>query len=1017
MTSVWGRRRGGFEQPRAGRKPGMTEQRTPIQARIPSATYRVQFNRDFGFEAATELVDYWHELGITDCYASPLLTARPGSTHGYDVIDHTRLNPELGDFEQFARFARELRKRDMGLIVDVVPNHMCISDTGNHWWRDVLENGPSSAYARFFDIDWRPPKSDLANKVLLPVLGDQYGRVLENQEIRIYYAEGSFCAWYWEMSFPLAPRTWRWILEPALRILRERTRDEGHALELESILYALEHLPTRTETDRHKLRAREREKEFIKRRLRALVDENPVVREAIEASLTEINGQKGMPRSFDRLESLLADQAYRLSFWRVASHEINYRRFFDVNELAAIRVEENRVFNAVHGLIFRLMKQGFVTGLRIDHIDGLLEPARYLESLQRSAFAALHQAQGAPELNPREKLAAAVEHGGQDFRPCYILVEKILQEHESLRPEWPVHGTTGYEFMNLVNDLFVDPSAAQVFRALYQRFTGSSADLADVVYDSKKLILKVSLSSELHVMARRLDRISEQHRYSRDFTFASLHDAMKEFVTCFPVYRTYITRSDQSVRPEDRVHLDATVRGAIRRNPATSRSIYDFLHSLFMLQDPEGLDETERAERREFVLKLQQLTGPVMAKGVEDTAYYRVYPLASLNEVGGEPQRFGLTITQFHKFNLTRLATWPHALSAGSTHDTKRSEDVRARINVLSEIPNEWERAVYRWREINRPKRTVLSDESVAPGDNDEYLFYQTLIGAWPFGKPTEKSHAEFVTRIKAYMEKATKEAKVNTSWVNPNEEYDRGLAQYIEQVLDSQNHSFLDDFRRFHAPVGRAGMFNSLSQTVLRIACPGVPDFYQGTEMWDFSLVDPDNRRPVDYAKRRRALADVVQAAAVDRAALMRQLLETAENGRLKLYVIWAALNLRKRCFDLFAKGDYLPLRTQGLREEHAIAFARRDSQHCVLVVAGRFFLGLGVAEQLPVGEPVWGNTAVVLEGEEFAGTYRDVFSGQHLRVSRRDLSKGVALAQAFAYAPVAMLEKVEPSGGHKRQ
>jgi len=587
---------------------------------VPSSTYRLQLNLAFTFRQAASVVEYLHDLGITDCYTSPFLMAHPGSTHGYDVTDHTRFNPEIGSEEEFIAFAERLKRCAMGLVVDVVPNHMCITHPSNLWWWDVLENGPSSDYSAYFDIDWNPPKPELANKVLLPFLPDQFGLVLENQSIRAVYDAGVFSLDSLSTLYPLAPRSWGLLLERVLGKVRDQLpASDDHLLELESILTALSHLPPREVTDIAKVRERQREKEIIKRRLATLVESSDVTRTALNGVLAAINGTKGDPHSFDQLEKLLDDQAYRLSFWRVASDEINYRRFFDINDLAAIRVENSDVFATVHRIPFDLIQKGLVSGIRVDHPDGLFDPLKYFEDLQSQA--------PLPEEGP------AIPSGNGARRRLYVAAEKILLKNEDLRPGWAIEGTTGYGFLNLLNGLFVDGSRKRVFQRLYRQFTGWSQSYADLIYESKRLVMQVSMSSELNVLSRRLDRISEQHRRSRDFTLESLRDALREVIACFPVYRTYI-RGD-TVRPDeqDERYIRAAIKTAKRRNPATSGSVFDFIQDLLLLKDPDSIGEPERAERRLFVMRFQQLTGPVMAKGLEDTAFYRYCPLLSLNEV------------------------------------------------------------------------------------------------------------------------------------------------------------------------------------------------------------------------------------------------------------------------------------------------------------------------------------------------------------------------------------------------
>jgi (1->4)-alpha-D-glucan 1-alpha-D-glucosylmutase len=970
-----------------------------VSPRIPASTYRLQLNRSFTLERAAELTDYLYELGISDCYVSPLTAARAGSVHGYDVTDHSRLNPDLGDEGQFLKFARALADKGMGLIVDTVPNHMCIADASNRWWLDLLENGPSSPYARFFDIDWDPPKTDLANKVLLPVLSDQYGRVLENQEIRIVYQGGAFEAYYRDLRLPVAPRTWPRILVPTRERLSQAI-GEAHpdVMMLESIVTAITHLPLRTETDPAHVRERQREKEIIKSRLSALVESSATVNAALQASLEELNGVRGDPRSFDRLEELLAEQAYRLSFWHVAADEINYRRFFDVNDLAAIRVEEPEVFAAVHELIFRLIESGACTGLRIDHVDGLLDPKAYLRLLQRECAARVNA-----RTDDKERERQETEPAGA--APFYVVVEKILTGTEELRRDWPIHGTTGYEFLNVLNGVFVERANQDEFIRLYQRFTGLRADFPEIVYACKRLILRASMSGEQNVLARALDRISERHRWSRDFTLNSLGRVLAEVIACFPIYRSYVT-ADGVVAQADRRYILSAINRAKRRNAELSESIFDFLASVLLLEHPESLDSAACRDRLDFTSRFQQVTSPVMAKGFEDTALYRFYPLASLNEVGGNPLSFGLSAEGFHEQNLRRLRDWPHSLSATATHDTKRGEDVRARVNVLSEIPARWERAVWRWHRLNAAARTELEGIEV-PDPNEEYLFYQTLIGCWPPGFASPDERHEFVKRIADYMDKAAKEAKTHTSWVSPNHEHDRALARFVDAALrPGPENGFLSDFASFVEPVAVAGMLNSLSQTLLKIASPGVPDFYQGSELWDLSLVDPDNRRPVDYGPRRRLLAELQSEAAANPLALSDRLLPGLADGALKMYIMNRGLCFRREHHGLFASGAYTALEPAGERSRHVVAFARSIDGQQVIAVAGRFFMGLGGAPaQSAVGTATWADTFLSAPLKLLRERYVELFTGRTIAADLGRDARQLAMADIFAHLPVAML------------
>ncbi len=973
----------------------MTKRRKTQPVYTPSATYRFQFNHLFTFDDAAALAGYLDDLGISDIYASPFLMARPGSLHGYDVTDHSRFNPEIGSEDSFLRLSAELQRRGMGLIADVVPNHMCVSHASNTWWWDVLENGPSSPFANFFDIDWHPPKEELSNKVLLPVLGDQFGRVLENKEIQVAYQEGQFEIVVYGVSRPLAPGTWITILEPAAAKLRDQLGpSEERVAELESIITALGHLPGQTETDDAKIRERHREKEIVRRRLSALLEASPEAREAIQGALDDINGKLEDPRSFDRLERLLESQPYRLSFWRVAIDEINYRRFFDINDLAAIRVEDSEVFSAVHALIFDLVRRGHISGLRVDHPDGLFEPEKYFRYLQDAckAWSAPIKSNGNGNRN------------GVD-RSFYIVAEKILTGNEPLRSSWMIEGTSGYNFLNLVNGIFVDRTREKAFHQIYKRFTGWSGHFDDLACDSKRLILQVAMSSELNVLARKLDHISEHHRWYRDFTLESLRDALREVLAAFPVYRTYVHIDSKEVDPEDRRQIIAAIREAKRRNPAISEAVFDFIQNVLLLERPNGLSDSQRAAWNLFVMRFQQLSSPVMAKGMEDTAFYRYYPLASLNEVGGNPSRFGISANRFHRRNLIRAERWPNSMNATSTHDTKRGEDVRARINVLSEMSGDWYKAIRRWREMNRPRKSKIGGV-LAPDANEEYLIYQTLVGTWPLVSMNAAERRAFTDRIQSYMVKALCEAKLHSSWINPNAEYEQAVRGFAAAILDtSGKNAFLEDFLQFQAQVARTGVWNSISQLVLKIASPGVPDFYQGNELWSFHLVDPDNRAPVDYESRRQLLAKLHAQSRSDAAALMDQLVEHPCDGAIKLHVTSRALKFRQAHRRLFAEGSYIPMQLLGSRGRHAIAFARASGNEVLLALAGRFFLKLRNSNGNPVGETVWTDTRAVLPKQFQQRRFEDVLTGQVIEAQKPNGNAVIPLARAFEHCPVALL------------
>jgi (1->4)-alpha-D-glucan 1-alpha-D-glucosylmutase len=1005
------------------------------QPRIPLATYRLQFNRQFTFRDAAALVPYLDGLGVSDVYASSFLAARPGSPHGYDIADHNRLNPELGSEGDFHDFVAALRARRMGQILDVVPNHMGIADSCNAWWNDVLENGPDSPYAHVFDIDWDPVTRQLANRVLLPILGDQYGRVLENQELCLEYADGVFALRYYDTRLPIAPRSLTQLLTHRLAVLAELLGEADPDLqEYQSILAALSHLPTRTERTPDRIGERLREKAVIRRRLSRLAAECPAIRASLEETVRVYNGKLGDPRSFDFLDRLLEEQVYRLASWRVAAEEINYRRFFDVNELAAIRMEDPAVFRETHRLIFRLVEEGAVTGLRLDHPDGLFDPPGYFHALQRERTAQLLRAGLAgggelPGASPAETQERALRSfdeaclrnpSGEANRPLYLIAEKILGHGERLPDRWAVHGTTGYEFCHWVGSLFLDARHEKAMTAAYLSFTGQRTSLTDLVYESKQLILRVAMSSELVLLAHALDTLADRNRHSRDFTLNSLTHALREVIACFPVYRTYIDGRDPEPNLQDRACIEVAVAFAKRRNPTTTASLFDFVRDILLLRYPPNVDDDYRRDQRVFVQKFQQLTAPVTAKGVEDTAFYRYHRLVSLNEVGGLPDRFGAGVEEFHRQCQTRQEKWPHSLSATSTHDTKRSEDVRARIHVLSEIPQAWRQAVSRWHRWNR-RHLAEVDGHPAPDRSDEYLLYQTLVGAWPLGPYVDGVAADFTGRIQAYLLKAAKEAKLHTSWINPSEAYDRALRDFVAAVLAPRSgNRFLDDFRAFHAPVARLGMVNGLAQTLLKIAAPGIPDFYQGTELWDFSLVDPDNRRPVDFALRGALLETLRERLGrEERGALFRELLARWEDGRIKLSIIHLALDCRRRQPELFQAGGYLPLPTAGAEAASLCGFARMRGERAVLTAVPRLVAPLTeTGARPPLGEASWGDTWIELPAPCPPGPYRDVFTGAVHRSTERAGGRGLPAAALFADLPVALLETAPPAdpGGEER-
>jgi len=975
--------------------------------RVPRATYRLQLGPDLTFDDAAALVPYLAALGISDCYISPFFEASSTRSHGYDVSDHGRFRAELGGETAFGRFAEALRRHSLGLLIDVVPNHMGIAGNRNAWWFDVLMHGASSPYAPFFDIDWMPVKAELANRVLLPLLGDQYGVVLDRGELRVQLSDGRFTIHYYDTVLPVAPRTYVQILGHRLDQLEAALGAEHTALlELKAVYQLLLTIPHRTETNPERLAARHRETEIAHQKFARLLETSGDVRDFITENVRLFNGTPGDPRSFDLLDGLLNDQVYRLAYWRVAGEEINYRRFFDINELAAIRTEDPRVFAETHRLIFRLVREGTVTGLRIDHPDGLYAPGEYFRRLQRASYLETVRGKLAAEAagdtsawrdrTVLELYDAAQQERGASLRPFYIVAEKILASGEQLPDHWAVLGTTGYEFLNCLNGIFIDRQQAGAMERIYTRLIRQRPSFPEIVYQSKRLIMETSMAAELSMLGHRLDRISEKHRSSRDFTLASLTKALREIVANFPVYRTYVGDRGDGPSERDREYIERAVVAAKRRTPTMDVSIYDWIHDLLVLKLPAWAEEADRSERLDLVLRLQQTTGPVTAKGYEDTALYRYHRLVSLNEVGGDPSRFGTTVTEFHAFNVARQASSPHALSATSTHDTKRSEDVRARINVLSEIPSEWLARVRVWQNLNRRHRVVVDGQAV-PGPNEEYLIYQTLVGAWPIS----------VDRLQTYLLKAIHEAKVETSWINPTIRYDEAVLSFAKTVLDpARSAPFLADFTRFQARVAAFGALNSLAQVLLKVTAPGVPDFYQGTELWDLSLVDPDNRRPVDWELRRRLLHDVVKeiGGTQDLAGLARSLVETREDGRIKLYLTRQTLAFRRARALLFERGEYRPLEAQGPLAEHVCAFARVADGEVALTVVPRH-LAKRRKDEPVLGPDYWGSTWLSIP-DDLGARFSNVLTGEILEVGRTAEGRGLALGRVLANFPVALLE-----------
>jgi (1->4)-alpha-D-glucan 1-alpha-D-glucosylmutase len=956
---------------------------------FPLATYRLQLHQNFKFSDARVIVPYLQALGITDCYLSPISKAAPGSEHGYDVIDPAVLNPELGTEEDFQEFVRTVQSHGMGILLDVVPNHMGIGKTLNRWWRDVLENGPNARYATAFDIEWQPIKRELANKVLLPILSDQYGAVLESQEMHLAYEDGSFVLRYGDHLLPLAPKTWTNLLSHRLESLVAEAEQAVPVLELQSILTALKNLLGPAERNPERIAEHYREKEIIKKRLSALMEESETIRAFVLENVRLFNGERGRSESFDLLDALLNEQAYRLASWKVASEEINYRRFFDINELAAIRMEDETVFQESHQLLLRLVREGAVRGCRIDHVDGLYDPRQYLRQLR--------------ELTKPESDGA--------HATLFIVVEKILGKDEPLPETWPVQGTTGYDFLNQVNGLFVAGIHENAFTDLYAKVIDREDVYSDQVYAGKQLIMRASMASELNVLGHQLNGISERDRRSRDFTLNNLTHAIREIIACFPVYRTYVTEGPEPVADRDRAYIHMAVARAKRRNPAISGQVFDFIRSI-LLKQRETRTKEDEAEQIKFVMKFQQTTSPVTAKGVEDTVFYRYDRLISLNEVGGEPEQFGISVEEYHKRMWERQARWPQALSASSTHDTKRSEDMRARINVLSELPQEWKLKVGRWSRLNRPHLRETEGERM-PDRNDEYQFYQTLVGVWPLEAMGDDAYRDFRARIQRYMQKAVHEAKVHTSWINPSPTYDQSVQAFIEAVLErTPSNRFLQDFLPFQERVARYGLYNSLSQLLLKITSPGIPDFYQGTELWSFHLVDPDNRGPVDYQARAAMAEDLrvtLNRLGPDRAEFTKTLFEQAYDGRVKLYTTMVGLDYRRLHPKLFQEGEYLQLECGGSRKPHICAFARLYQHEALVTIVPRLVATLNPdGKHPPMGPSIWEDSWIVVPPWPTLSEFRHLLTGEIIKAESVNGRRVLPVARVLNHAPIALLERI---------
>ncbi|GAX37746.1 malto-oligosyltrehalose synthase [Nodularia sp. NIES-3585] len=932
--------------------------------RIPTATYRIQFNAQFDFNSAKKIINYLNELGISDLYASPIFKAKPNSTHGYDIVDPNQLNPELGTQEDFTVLTEELKKHNMGWLQDIVPNHMAYASQ-NQYLMNVLENGVNSIHANYFDITWNSPInngiSDSQEPILAPLLGNFYGDSLENGEIQLKYDQNGLSVNYYDFRFPLKLESYAIFLNQNIGKLSQILgRNNPIFVRLLGILYMLKHIPSDSTP-----KERQDQIDFVKGLLWELYTDHTELQTFIDGNLQIFNGEQGNPESFNLLDSLLSEQFFRLAFWKVGAEEINYRRFFTVNELISVNIEDYQVFQNSHALISKLVQENQITGLRIDHIDGLYDPSQYLQ-----------------------RLKAKIDN-------TYITVEKILESGEDLPKHWSIQGTTGYDFLNYLNGSFCQTTSQEAFTQIYWSVTGFRTPYAQLAIDKKHLILERTLAGDIDNLTYILKKIASKHRYGNDFTINGLKRAIAEVLTLFPIYRTYT--NPEGILPADRRYIQDVIQQAKSNLPLLHHEL-TFIEKLLLLEYENSLTPNHQEQWLYFVMRLQQYTGPLMAKGVEDTALYVYNRFISLNEVGGNPDNFGVSIPDFHNFNQQRQNRWLHSMNATSTHDTKRGEDIRARLNVLSEIPEEWKTQVYAFCEINRDHKTSVNKSLLMPDRNDEYQFYQMLIGAFPF---FESEYNNFYQRIQDYVLKAAREAKVYTAWLRPNETYENALKKFVSAVLEpSKTNQLLDKFLPFQKRIAYYGIFNSLSQTLLKITSPGVPDLYQGTELWDLSMVDPDNRRPVDFELRQSHLKAIKQQAQTDILKLINKLLATKEDGRIKMFLIAQALKTRRENLTVFQQGSYLPLEARGKFANHIIAFARIYNHQTMITIAPRFFTSLIQPGEYPLNQEVWDNTYIDLPPAA-PSVWQDTITGQMLNTD-----KIMLIGDALQHFPVALLK-----------
>ncbi|TFE67285.1 malto-oligosyltrehalose synthase [Methylacidiphilum sp. Yel] len=891
--------------------------------RIPLSSYRVQLNKSFNFEKLAKIIDYLSQLGISDIYASPITKAKPGSSHGYDVVDYTKINPDLGDFLVYENIVLKLKEKGMGWIQDFVPNHMAYSKE-NTMLMDVFEHGPYSRYYEFFDIEWNHPYESLKGRVLAPFLGPHYGEALSKGEIKLVFDLGSFYVRYYDIQFPLKIESYATILTSVLNTIRKRvdTKDPDY-LKLLGVVYTLKNIGA-SESRQERIE----QVSFIKYILNELYTKNALIRVCVDRTIELFNSEdKTEPEHFLLMDKLLTEQYFRFSHWRVASEEINYRRFFTINDLISVRMEREEVFEEAHCLIYRLIEEGKITGLRIDHIDGLLDPEKYLSALRRR------------------------------IPGIFTIVEKILRPlKETLPIGWQTEGTTGYDFLALLTQLFCNLENGPIMDRIYRRYTGIDQEYEELLREKKRFVIGRRLAGDLDRIALILHSLCSRLWFGPDVTIYGIRRALVEVLSCFPVYRTYISNGQMS--KQDRMFLEEAVNIAKETLPELSVEL-DFILKFFLREIEHSFSEEEEQERENFIKRFQQLSCPLMAKGLEDCLFYVYNRLLSLNEVGNDPSILGIASETFHSFLKERALWWPFTFNATSTHDTKRGEDARARINVLSEIPQEWEKVLYQWTEINEPEKSKVGNIMV-PDYNAEYFIYQSLIGHLPFDLSEIDS---FLDRFKKYFIKASREAKSFSGWQNPNTAYEEKCCQFIENLLNPKNSKFWESFLPFQKKIAHFGIINSLSQLLLKIASPGIPDFYQGCELWDFSFVDPDNRRPIDFDWRKKILREFIEVR--DEKALVEELVKNSSDGRIKFWITYKGLQARKKFPEVFGSKSYIPLTFQGSKARNAFAFLRQQADHWIIAIVPRFCTELCKEGEFPVGSAIWHDTIVTLPEE----------------------------------------------------